>query len=305
MDELGLIQKIVLRDHPNLESNILSSSKVLHVWLNKNDTKGLNYFPNFHLIFQSHSEEKLTVKLVTFHGKTVDSLVFKAEEDQEESLSFPGHVKDFLSRYSDGLFLCQGVSKDETVSNPDYIAEFLNDSIVIRSQRCKFTLKNESPDPKCEECAKILPAVKLEPMIAVTKIEQNGSEVPIPVEDLKFTIKEAVKDDEKDEDYNDNDNYDDNDYDHSYEENNDNNENNDEENDEEEEDDYKNDQNWDVTVIPPSSNRSSKKQPKVQKRPYRKSANYYNNRTRRSKKDEDSENADTRGEVLPGAYNSI
>lgn len=102
MGTLNLIQQMLLREHPALESNILSTSEALHVWRNKSDRKGLRYLPNFHLIFQAHQEENLTVKLMTFHGKTVDSRAFK-HQDQD----LPEHVRLFIDRYSSGLILCQ------------------------------------------------------------------------------------------------------------------------------------------------------------------------------------------------------
>ena len=104
MGSLNLIQQMLLREHPALESNILSSSEALHVWRNKSDRKGLRYLPNFHLIFQAHQDENLTVKLMTFHGKTVDSCAFK---NHSEDFNLPEHVKEFIERYSTGLILCQ------------------------------------------------------------------------------------------------------------------------------------------------------------------------------------------------------
>ena len=102
MGTLNFIQQTLLKEHPALESNIISSSEALHVWRNKSDRKGLKYLPNFHLIFQVHQNENLTVKLMTFHGKTVDSLAFK---HQNEDL--PEHVTSLIDSYSSGLLLCQ------------------------------------------------------------------------------------------------------------------------------------------------------------------------------------------------------
>ena len=56
----------------------------------------------------------------------------------------------------------------------------------MRSLRCKFTLKDESVESDlkatCDECAKIIPSVKLEPLVAVTKIEKEA------VDELKGNI---------------------------------------------------------------------------------------------------------------------
>ena len=132
MGSLNLIQQMLLREHPDLESNILSSSEALHVWRNKSDIKGLRYLPNFHLIFQAHNDENLTVKLMTFHGKTVDSRAFKQHNED-----LPEHVKEFIEHYSTGLILCQ-VCK----VNSQIIPKKVNFSInfhfikVILTQRC-------------------------------------------------------------------------------------------------------------------------------------------------------------------------
>ena len=61
MGTLNFIQQTLLKEHPALESNIISSSEALHVWRNKSDRKGLKYLPNFHLIFQVHQNENLTL----------------------------------------------------------------------------------------------------------------------------------------------------------------------------------------------------------------------------------------------------
>ena len=161
MDKLSIIQQIILRDFGDVETNILSATKVLHVWTEKSDSKGLFYFPNFHLIFQSHNEDTFTVKLVTFHGKTVDSLVFKTESHAENE-AFPQIVSNFVQDYTSGFFLCPGVAKSEPMF--DYsqnLIECLNDNVIVRSQKCKFSMKID--DQKCEECAKLIFKIKTEP----------------------------------------------------------------------------------------------------------------------------------------------
>ena len=57
----------------------------------------------------------------------------------------------------------QGIEKDEAAPSQDCLTEFLNDTVIIRSLRCKFTLKDEHCDNSdielksaCDECAKIL-----------------------------------------------------------------------------------------------------------------------------------------------------
>ena len=58
-------------------------------------------------------------------------------------------------------FIFQGIEKDEAAPSQDCLTEFLNDTVIIRSLRCKFTLKDENCDNSdlksaCDECAKIL-----------------------------------------------------------------------------------------------------------------------------------------------------
>ena len=60
-------------------------------------------------------------------------------------------------------FIFQGIEKDEAAPSQDCLTEFLNDTVIIRSLRCKFTLKDEHCDNSdielksaCDECAKIL-----------------------------------------------------------------------------------------------------------------------------------------------------
>ena len=57
----------------------------------------------------------------------------------------------------------QGIEKDEAAPSQDCLSEFLNDTVIIRSLRCKFTLKDENCENSdsdlksaCDECAKIL-----------------------------------------------------------------------------------------------------------------------------------------------------
>ena len=80
----------------------------------------------------------------------------------------------------------QGISRDDAAPCQDCLTEFLNDTVIVRSLRCKFTLKDENVESDlkatCDECAKILPSVKLEPLVAVTKVEKEA------VDELKGNI---------------------------------------------------------------------------------------------------------------------
>ena len=107
------------------------------------------------------------------------------------------------------LYLFKGIEKTDTAPCQDCLTEFLNDTVIFRSLRCKFTLKDETSDLKsaCDECAKILTSVKLEPLVKVTKFE---NEVVDELKDgLKFTINEHDQEDDKDVDYDPQKDYDD------------------------------------------------------------------------------------------------
>ena len=172
MESLKWIQQIVFRDFSNLEANIISTSEILHVFRLKKDQKGLKYLPNFHVIFQAH-KDNLTVRLVTFHGKTVDSLVFKKTENDED---IPDHIKDFMFKYSsEDMQLCQGIKREDALNViEEHLIEFLNDVVIVRSIKCKFTIKSDIS--RCEECTKIIPSIKVEPVV-MTKIEHAESEL--------------------------------------------------------------------------------------------------------------------------------
>ena len=213
MESLKWIQQIIFRDFSNLEANIISTSEILHVFRLKKDQKGLKYLPNFHVIFQAHKDSTLTARLVTFHGKTVDSLVFKKTENDED---FPTHIKDFMLKYSsEDLQLCQGILRENAQNvYVEHLIEFLNDVVIVRSIKCRFTIKDAKADLiRCEECTKIIPSIKVEPLV-MTKIEQVD-------EALQLTIIEKKEDPDYAPEYHEDDeghDADDNDQDEDWEE---------------------------------------------------------------------------------------
>ena len=179
MDDLKWMQQVIWNDYPMLETNILSSSDALHVWKNKTDTKGLKYLVNFHLIFKVQNDCTIIANLITFNGKTVDSLVFhRSKDDHQNNLMssvISDHLKVFLNDFSADHDLCQGVDRNNIQENSDGIlVEFLNDTVIARSLKCRFKLKSNPEELFCEECAK-LKLVKVEPVVNITKIEDNNA----------------------------------------------------------------------------------------------------------------------------------
>ena len=177
MDDLKWMQQVIWSDYPMLETNILSSSDALHVWKNKTDTKGLKYLVNFHLIFKVQNDCTIIANLITFNGKTVDSLVFHRSKDHDHdhftSLSssvISDHLKVFLNDFSTDHDLCQGVDRNNIQESDDHLLEYFMDNVVARSLKCRFKLKSNPDELFCEECAK-LKLVKVEPVVNITKIE--------------------------------------------------------------------------------------------------------------------------------------
>lgn len=202
MEDLKNLEQIILKDHPALISNLLQSCQVLQVYQTKQENdQGLKYLPNFHLIFQTSLTELLTfsVKLATYHGKTVDNIVFKLDTEGQ----IPTKVKQFIHRFTCGLALCQGLERHEAADfgQEDYLCEFFNDSIIVRSSLCQFIAKNGGN--KCDECVKILPSIKLEPDVSITKHENYDEDFEFYINDIKGSYEEEEHDMEggEEEDY--------------------------------------------------------------------------------------------------------
>ena len=190
MDDLKWMQQVIWSDYPMLETNILSSSDALHVWKNKTDTKGLKYLVNFHLIFKVQNDCTIIANLITFNGKTVDSLVFhRSKNEQDHLMVISDHLKVFLNDFSTDHDLCQGVDRNNIQENEEgHLLEFLNDSVIARSMKCRFKLKSNPDELFCEECAK-LKLVKVEPVVNITKIEDNTTDADATAaEDIKNVL---------------------------------------------------------------------------------------------------------------------
>ena len=166
MEELKWVQQYIIASYPMLETNILSSSDALHVWKNKTDQKGLKFLINFHLIFKVSNDDTIIANLITFNGKTVDSLLCRRQDEEP-----PDNMKLFLNEFASDHDLCQGVDRFHINPDEEHLLEYLNDSIIARNIRCRFKLKSNQDDLFCDECAK-LKLVKTEPL-AITKIEDD------------------------------------------------------------------------------------------------------------------------------------
>jgi hypothetical protein len=168
LEELEWLQETVKREYPALETNFRKEDKFLHVW--KPIFQGLKYLPNFNLIFQSHNSGNFTLRLITYHGRTLDTFMFKCPNEE-----IPETVASILGSITDGLKLCQGVSTEKNpVVKYECLIECLNDVIISRSTKCKFMLANADDPLHCEECQK-LTHVKRE--LELIKENQDCSEM--------------------------------------------------------------------------------------------------------------------------------
>jgi hypothetical protein len=149
-DRLDWLQEAIKGKFPSMDSKVFKEDKYLHVWTLSGP--GINFLPNFHLIFQSLKNDTFTMRLITYHGRTIDTKLFQCLDDQ-----VPEQVVFMLTEYSKGLTLCLGYPKDTTVVdvNGNFV-ECFNDSVVIRSSRCKFKLSSSPGDQQqCEECQRL------------------------------------------------------------------------------------------------------------------------------------------------------
>ena len=103
---------------------------------------GLKYLPNFHLVFQVMDNERLSMSILTYHGRTLSTFFFKAEGS-----SVPCEVDQALEDLSsEKAHLCQGVDRTciSAPSSIDCLVEYFNDEIVARSANCRFLIATDA-----------------------------------------------------------------------------------------------------------------------------------------------------------------
>ncbi len=183
-------------DFPDLKTDIIDGLEVLHVWKPKRDSvQGLSFLPDFHLIFQCHQSQSFTLRLITFHGRTVDSIFFQRQD------ALPAFISVFLREYTSGFQICQGVAKtgSPSLANDESLFECLNDVFVARSIKCRFKLKQDSAGGdillNCDECAKIATSVKTEP-VTITKSSNSSSSISLDVGEVKIKKEQSDEDTE-------------------------------------------------------------------------------------------------------------
>ena len=112
----------------------------------------MRYLPLFYVIACLDEEDKLCLKLITFHGKLVDEI-----NESQDGLILKEDMLTFVKKLS-YLHLCRGVQLPDFQSKFDlstmsslYLLEHLEENVIIRSAQCSFALCPE--DLVCKACA--------------------------------------------------------------------------------------------------------------------------------------------------------
>ena len=130
IQELSGLQTLIAQEFPKLDFYFHPGEMFLSV--TKLSFRGLKYLPSFHIIFTSVSKESFCSRLITYHGRSIDTFIFKCDDTQ-----LPSKVSDVLKDINNEAKLCQGV--DENITK-DGLIECVNDIIVARHKKCKFIL---------------------------------------------------------------------------------------------------------------------------------------------------------------------
>ena len=108
----------------------------------------MTYLPLFYII-GSIENEKLCLKLITYHGKVIDEVSEKDfPMDDENKIGFIGKLE--------GIKLCRGICFDNEAVNwsliqPNVLLELLENNIVLRSRQCVFGIFQED-SMVCDSC---------------------------------------------------------------------------------------------------------------------------------------------------------
>ena len=130
-----------------------STSSFLTIWQKhaseSQEKYKMTYLPLFYVIASLDKDTKLSLKLITFHGKVLEELSgFSNLLSNEDKLNF---VRK-LSR----MKLCEGVRMpdndlklDASTFSAMYLVERIEQNIIIRSQQCQYGLYNGSVCKMC------------------------------------------------------------------------------------------------------------------------------------------------------------
>lgn len=181
--------KISKPNDPQTQSNI-QFEVVPFLHISRKPPRDLVYLTAFHLIGTCSSEEdgsmKLHIKLLTFHGKLLQSETIPLETETLNS--------QLLQQYeNDEYKLCTGISKhhhpnlEVNTPNSGLLIEYLDGNIVYRSRKCHFAIKDAIECPECRrfdssEKKPVIPAntEPLQPPLVDVKAEVIETE-PLPI----------------------------------------------------------------------------------------------------------------------------
>ena len=156
---LELLESLVSNHYGETMSSFLATSTTspfLSIWtkpLPESEGKyTMAYLPLFYVIASQDKESKLSLKLITFHGKVLEELNgFNNLLSNEDKINFISKLER--------MKLCEGVKMpdndlklDASTFSAMYLVERLEQNIIIRSQQCQYGLYDGSV---CKMCASL------------------------------------------------------------------------------------------------------------------------------------------------------
>ena len=154
-----LLDALVKNRFDDLMSSILitsGESSFLSIWRKQTaftDTPfAMKYLPIFYVIASQEKETKLSLKLITYHGKILEELNgFDNLLSDEDKISFVGKL--------DRMQLCHGIRMpdndlkvDASTFSAMYLVERLEQNVIVRSHQCQYGLYE---DTVCKMCASL------------------------------------------------------------------------------------------------------------------------------------------------------
>ena len=151
MEALRCLQAKIMAEFPQVDCQLESNHGVfLKATTKSSVTHGLRYLPNFHVIFTCLDKERFCSRLITYHGRSLDTFIFKRYDNKDTNL--PKKVLAVLNTVTDGIKLCQGIEISKVSENCDCLIECFNDAIVARHKKCNFLLPSKSEVLECNKC---------------------------------------------------------------------------------------------------------------------------------------------------------
>ena len=112
---------------------------------------GMNYLPLFYII-GSVQDQKLSLKLITYHGKVID------EVNEKDFPMDDGNKLGFIGKLNE-IKLCRGICFDNENVNwsvqSNLLLELLETNIVLRSRQCEFAVFDDDDARVCDHCERM------------------------------------------------------------------------------------------------------------------------------------------------------